>query len=469
MNDNLRSTDAGARLDRLPMSRWHCKLTALIGAGIFIDIFELYSGSSVLAALVQDGWSTVAINANFLAVTFVGLLLGAWLAGILGDRFGRRFCYQLNLALFGFASIAAAFAPNMTVLIILRFFIGLGLGAEVVVGYATLAEFLPANVRGRVISAVALISNFSFFISLVIAYYIIPSIGWRYMFLLPGVAAVCVWLARKSMPESPRWLEANGRTDEAEALLRDIEEQVAQGRPLPSYRPEAPVAMSPVSFAILFSPGVLRNTLVGILINITVGFSLYGFMQWLPTIFVERGMTLGSSLQVSMVFALGKTTGAVIGALIADRFGRRPVITLFSSLSALIGAGLVFAQGAAFLGVGFALATCLGVANTIAFTVYVPELFETRYRLRGTGLCGAAGRLATSAVQYLVVFLMAWGGLGAIASALAVALLMQAVVVWLFGIETMREPLERTAIDTPLKSQDAASSAEQPTLTPSRS
>ena len=78
--------NAGARLDRLPMSRWHYKLIALVTAGVFVDLFELYSGGSILASLVQSGWSTMPINATFLSVTFLGLLIGAWCAGVLGDR-----------------------------------------------------------------------------------------------------------------------------------------------------------------------------------------------------------------------------------------------------------------------------------------------------------------------------------------------------------------------------------------------
>ena len=201
------TVNAGPRLDRLPISGWHYKVLALVAAGIMVDLFELYSGGSILAALVGNGWSSVALNARFLAVTFMGMLLGAWLSGIAGDAFGRRFCYRANLLVFGLASIAAAAAPNMNVLITLRFFMGLGLGAEVVVGYAALAEFLPASHRGRLVAAVAVFANCGFFLSLAMAYFVIPTLGWRWMFLIPGIVALGVWYARRAMPESPRWLE----------------------------------------------------------------------------------------------------------------------------------------------------------------------------------------------------------------------------------------------------------------------
>ena len=446
MSPATATADAGPRLDRMPLTPWHHRLAMLITAGLFLDTFELYSGGGVLAAMVQGGWSTPSINATFLVVTFIGLVIGAWAAGILGDRFGRRFCYQANLALFGLASIAGAFAPDMTTLIVLRFFMGLGLGAEIVVGYATLAEFMPKASRGKVISAVATVVNLSFFISLVIAYYVIPSLGWRAMFLLPGVVAMGVWLARKSMPESPRWLESKGRIAEAEHVLAGIEAKVARHAPLPPYVSAPGVPTGPVSIAVLFRPGVLRNTIVGIVINISVGITLYGFLQWLPTVFVQRGLTLGSALQISMVMALGKSLGGLVGVGLADRTGRKPSIIVSSVVGAALGGWLIATSGVLFLVVGFGLAVCIGIANTVGFTVYVPELFETRFRLRGAGLCGAAGRLASSGVQYGVVWLLAAGGLGGLTAGLSGMLLVQALVVGLLGTETKRRALDNEAV-----------------------
>ena len=446
MTTLLVAVNAGPRLDRLPLTRWHIRIAALITAGLFLDTFELYSGGGVLAALIQTGWSTVSINATFLTVTFVGLVIGAWAAGVLGDQFGRRFCYQSNLALFGLASIAGSLAPDMTTLVVLRFFMGLGLGAEIVVGYATLAEFMPKASRGRLISAVATIVNLSFFISLVIAYYVIPAFGWRMMFLLPGVAAMAVWFARKSMPESPRWLESKGRVAEAEEVLRGIEAQAAHHGPLPAYVPAPAVQTEPVSVAVLFAPGVIRNTVVGIVINVSVGIALYGFLQWLPTVFVQRGLTLGSALQISMVMALGKSLGGLVGVGLADRAGRKASVIGSSVDGAALGFWLITTSGAMFLAVGFSLAVCIGIANTVGFTVYVPELFETRFRLRGAGLCGAVGRLASSGVQYGVVLVLAAGGLGGLTAALSGTLLVQAAVVGLLGVETKKRALDNEAV-----------------------
>ncbi len=424
------------------MSAWHYKIVGLVAAGIFVDTFELYSGGGILAALVQDGWSSVALNARFLAVTFVGLTIGAWLTGVVGDALGRRFCYRVNLLVFGLASIAAAFAPNMTVLITLRLIMGLGLGAEVVTGYAALGEFLPAANRGRFVSMVVLITNTSFFISLLVSYYVLPTLGWRYMFLFPGIAALGVWFARRAMPESPRWLEATGRTAEADRLVAAVEQQAACHGPLPAWTPAPSAATAPLPFSTLFAAGTVRATLLGMLINVVVAFTLYGFMQWLPTVFVQRGMSLGSSLLTTMVFAAGYTTGALVATLICDRIGRKTCIVAFSVLAAVLGVSVGYTEGLAFLVSGYVLALLFGTANVVAFTVYVPELFETRLRLRGAGLCGSAGRLTTVAIQFAIAPMLAFGGLTTVCMALAAILLAQAVCVGLFGAETRAKSLD---------------------------
>ena len=143
------AVNAGARLDRLPVSSFHYRIFWLVGAGMFFDGYDLYVAGGVLAATVQTKFSTIPQNLQFLSLTFVGMTIGSLVTGFLGDRFGRRFTYQVNLLIFGLASLAAAFAQDMNQLIICRFVQGLGLGAEIVVGYSTLTEFVPPQTRGR--------------------------------------------------------------------------------------------------------------------------------------------------------------------------------------------------------------------------------------------------------------------------------------------------------------------------------
>ena len=144
--------NAGGRLDRLPISSFHYRIFLLVGAGMLFDGYDLYVFTNVLPAAAQSGFSTPLQNADFISKTFLGMTIEALATGFLGDHYGRRFTYQINLLIFGLASLAAPFAPDMTALIWLRFVMGLGLGAEIVVGYSTLTEFVPPRSRGRWLS-----------------------------------------------------------------------------------------------------------------------------------------------------------------------------------------------------------------------------------------------------------------------------------------------------------------------------
>src|ERR1700692_1034288 len=199
----------------------------LIGAGMFFDGFDIYLAATVLGAVLKSGFSTLGQNAEFVSATFVGMMLGSFFTGFLGDRYGRRFTYQANLAIFGLASIAATFSPSMTVLILLRFVMGVGLGAENVVGYATMTEFVPPQARGKWLGVVSVFVVAGLPVTAVLGTLIIPRFGWRIMFALGGLGALVVWHLRKALPESPRWLESIGRTEEADAILRAIEQEVS--------------------------------------------------------------------------------------------------------------------------------------------------------------------------------------------------------------------------------------------------
>ena len=188
-----RIVNSGARLDRLPISRFHWRVLWLISAGAILDAFDIYLAGGVTAAMLHDGFSTLKQNAAFVSATFFGMLIGAGLAGWVGDHMGRRYSYQTNLALFGVASIAAVFAPNIETLIGLRWLMGVGLGAELVVAAGTLCEFIPPTYRGRWISMMGLVINSGLLFATFTGYFVIPHFGWRVMFAIAGVGAMIVW------------------------------------------------------------------------------------------------------------------------------------------------------------------------------------------------------------------------------------------------------------------------------------
>ena len=438
---------AGARLDRLPLGAFHRRILVLIAAGMFFDAFDIYLQGSLLGALVHDGWSTPAINASFLSYTFLGMLVGACAAGLIGDRFGRRASYQINLAIFGLASLAAAFAPNMTVLIALRFVMGIGLGAEIVVGYGTLAEFIPPSHRGRWVGLLSLFTNLAVTATGFVSLAVIPTLGWRAMFVIVGVGAIGVWVARKNMPESPRWLESRGRLVEAETILSAIEAECGGAVNLPA--PDmtlVPAPQLPDRLSYLFSGQMLRRTVLALLTAVASTTALYGFNGWLPTFLVKQGHGIVATLAFTAVMGLGAPVGSLLGSLIADRFGRRPGVIALSLAWAACGVGYSYAgSNALLMAIGFAVMVSAYGLVSVGYAIYIPELFPTRLRLRGAGLAGAAGRLAAAGAQYGVVWAYTLGGVGAVSACMAALLVLLAVVVLVFGIETRQRSLESLA------------------------
>ncbi|SDD74415.1 MFS transporter [Paraburkholderia lycopersici] len=440
------SPNAGARLDRLPVSRFHWRIVGLVAGGMFLDGFEIYLGAAVLSALLKSGWSDLAHNAQFVSLTFAGMVLGAWLAGVLGDRYGRRFSYQANLLLFGVASLAGACAPNMTWLVSARFFMGIGLGAEIVVGYVTVSEFVPPAQRGRWGSALSALTNLSLFVSALLGYLIIPRYGWRWMFVIVGTGALVVWYLRKKMPESPRWLEAHGRNDEAERVLAAIEAEAGNVQSLPPVSPQLRQPRRQRPFTALFSRALIRRTLVASVILIVLNTVIYGFIAWIPSFMAKSGMSIVSSLGFATLMSLGGPVGGVIGMLSGDRVGRKPGNVIFSALAIVLGALYPNVSAPALLAViGFALVTTIYAMVAFAWALYVPELFPTDLRMRGSGFCNTLGRLMTVLTPWLVVWLYGRYQLPGVVAAMLGLLVVQILVVAVFGIETRGFSLETLA------------------------
>jgi putative MFS transporter len=420
----------------------------MIGLGLFFDAFDLYMASGVMVGLVASGWATMASNAHFLSAGALGALIGAFFAGWLGDRYGRKFTFQFNLMLFGVVSIAAALAPSMTWLIVLRFIMGLGLGAEIVVGYATISEFVPPATRGRWNAVLFFLSTSSLLISTALGYLIIPHLGWRWMFAIAGAGALVVWLMRKKMPESPRWLESVGRHAEADEIVTRIEAEVirAEGRPLPDPEPvaAAPARIRHYRFGDLFRLPLLISTIVGVTLNVVGLAGVYGFIIWLPTFLMKRGLTLHSSLGYSALMATGSLIGIALAGTVSDRLGRRRGVVIMSLIAALL--GWIYPQMATVLSttlVGVLLTTALYFCGALGFSAYVPELFPTELRLRGCGIASVAGRAGSIVAPQLVSVLYAYGGgVKAVTLALIGLLLLQAAIVGSFGKETTNRSLD---------------------------
>ena len=414
---------------------------------MFFDGYDLYIAGGVLASAVQTKFSTVPQNLQFISLTFVGMTLGALITGFVGDKMGRRFTYQINLLIFGLASLAAAFAQDMTQLIACRFVQGLGLGAEIVVGYSTLTEFVPPKTRGRWLSMMAFIVVAGFPVTALLGYLIIPAFGWRPMFVIAGVGSLVVWYLRKNLPESPRWLESQGRTEEAEALMQAIEKEAAGGRHAAAGGDAG--AGAQVAASDMLKPPLLQRMIVGSWALITINTLIFGFVIFLPQFFLRQGLTIANSLAYTLVLSAASLVGCALGAYLSDAIGRRWSI-IGASIVTIV-TGYIYARfnaasdPAIVLSVGFVLIVAIYVQTAILFGVYTPELFPTEIRLRANGICNTLGRGATVVSPFIVGALMASYQLPGVVWLMIGLVVVQIVVVWAWGVEPRNRGLEEVA------------------------
>ena len=425
----------GARLDRLPVTQLHRKVFNLIAVGMFFEGFDIYIAASVLGATYKSGFSTLVQNGFFISMTFVGMTLGALLTGFLGDRYGRQFTYQLNLIVFGVASLASAVAPNMTTLIALRFLMGLGLGAEVVVGYSMMAEFFPARIRGRWSGMMCTLVTAGLPVSAFLAWLLVPTFGWRVMFLLGAVGSFVAWFLRRELPESPRWLVVMGRDAEADALVSRFEREAgftSTSNLLPTH--EAIVSHATGD---LFQSPFLASLIVGCVSLMVANSVIQGFVVWLPTFFVGQGESIARSTGFAMLMALGGPIGSALGALVADYLGRKLTIVTVSCLAIGLSVAFVFSGTSPVMPIiGFLLTIPIYLLVAVLFAIYIPELFPTALRLRGVGICNAVGRSASIIVPLSIGPLFANLGIAGVLAVMSSALIAMCVVVIALGTET---------------------------------
>ncbi|MFC9354847.1 MFS transporter [Arthrobacter sp. NPDC057013] len=402
--------NATHRLDSLPISKFHRRMMWLVGLGLFFDSFDNTLSSAVLASMLPTGFSTLELNSLFLSATFAGLATGAALSGWLSDRIGRGFAFQFSLGLFGILALAAAFAPNVEVLIGLRLLMAIGMGAEYVICYGMITEFFPRSHRGKYLGLLGVFGGFGVSLSSLIGFLVIPTFSWRAMFVIGGVGALIAWWLRRNMPESPRWLESRGRYEEAEAALQKIEKESGVTSPKVTTAPvvdqEAGAAHDKANYVpvtVLFSRGVIGRTILALVLTVICLFGSYSVTGWMPTFFVKQGMNVTSSLGFNAAIMSGYVVGPLLCALLADKLGRRRSIVGSGTLAAIFAGIYPFmTEPALIITIGFILVAMAASFLTMCLGT-VPEFFPTAFRFRGGGLAQTVGRVGLIASPFIVL------------------------------------------------------------------
>ncbi|MGO2747568.1 MFS transporter [Microbacterium sp.] len=425
----------GTRLDDLPFTRRHLRLLTGSGLGWALDAMDVGLISFILAALAQQ-WDISKTESGWIAsVGFIGMALGASLGGLLADRFGRRQVFAITLLIYGLATGASALAGGVAILLVLRFFVGLGLGAELPVASTYVSEFAPARIRGRLIVILEAFWAVGWTAAALIGYFVIPASadGWRWAFALGAVPAVYALVVRWGLPESPRWLASRGRISEAERIVATFEADAGiVASPSPSAeRPARALAVSArARLGTLWSAEFRLRTLCIWLVWFCVNFAYYGAFIWIPSILVDAGYDLIRSFGFTLVITLAQIPGYAVAAWLIEVWGRRLTLSVFLVGSAASAVLFGTASGdAAIIGSGMAL-SFFNLGAWGALYAVTPEIYPTSLRGTGSGWAAGVGRIASIIAPLLVPVLLGIGGAPLLFVVFAAFFVVAAVAAW---------------------------------------
>jgi putative MFS transporter len=403
------------RLDRLPFSPQHRRLLVGSGTGWALDAMDVGLVSFVMAALAVQ-WDLGPTTLSWIAsIGFIGMAIGASLGGLLADRIGRRQVFALTLLVYGLATGAAALSWSVASLLVFRFLVGLGLGAELPVASTLVSEFAPARIRGRVVVALESFWAVGWVLAALTGYFVIPlsDDGWRWALALGAVPAVYSVVVRFGLPESVRFLEHRGRHAEAEAAVRRFEESAGVAPPPEGARavPDAPADAAPAPRPGALWQRDLRTSTASLwTVWFAVNFAYYGAFIWIPSLLVASGMDLVRSFGFTLVITLAQLPGYAVAAVLVELWGRRPTLSLFllGSAVAAVFFGTADSERAILLA-GMAL-SFFNLGAWGALYAISPEVYPTSLRGTGTGAAAGFGRIASVLAPLSVPFLLDLGG-----------------------------------------------------------
>lgn len=395
------------RLETAPFGRAHGCLVLGAGVGWALTAMNVGVVAAVTAALAGQ-WSLSAgqvMQASSLG--FAGMAVGAALGGRLADVIGRRDVFVASLLVNGLASLATASADTVQVMLVLRFVIGLGLGAALPVASTLVSEMSPERIRGRVVVVLESFWAVGWLLYALVGRFVVQPYadGWRWA-LLAGVVPVLLAVAvRWGIPESARFLVGKGRLDEAERVIRRFEPAAAT-RPglLVPQRPAGPTATART----IRSP---RRTIALWLVWFSINFAYYGVFTWRTSILPPGpGQDFVRSFTYTMIMVLAQFPGYAVAAWLIEKWGRRTTLATFLGGAAISAVGFTVASTPTQLGGGVAALSFFTLGAWGVLYAVGPELYSTQVRGTATGLAAAFGRIGSMIAPVSVPLMLNAGG-----------------------------------------------------------
>lgn len=402
------------RLDRLPVTGKHKKLLIGSGIGWALDAMDVGLISFIMAALAVH-WGITPTESSWLAsIGFIGMAIGATFGGLLADKFGRRHVFALTLLVYGLATGASALSTGLVMLLVLRFLIGLGLGAELPVASTLISEFSPVKVRGRMVVLLEAFWAVGWILAAVIGTFVVGAhdSGWRWALALGMVPAFYALYVRLHLPESVRFLESCGRHEEAEEIVASFEAAVPTDAELADAPSTPTFAEDDVTSRSIWSPSLRGRTAALWTVWFCVNLSYYGAFVWIPSLLVADGFSLVKSFSFTLIITLAQLPGYAMAAWLIEVWGRRVTLAAFLVGSACAAGLYGFAHTEWLILVAGCLLSFFNLGAWGALYAVGPELYPTHLRGAGTGAAAGFGRLASIIAPLLVPLILAGAGSG---------------------------------------------------------
>ena len=378
--------------------------------GLIFDGYDLVVYGAVVSTFLKDptqiGEVTPALAGTLGSYALIGTLVGALLAGSVGDIIGRRKVMLTAYAWFSVGMLITALVSSATMFGILRFLTGLGVGALVATTGALVAEIAPAGKKNLCNAITYSGVPIGSMLSALLAILLLDSIGWRGMFMIGAAPLVILLpLAIFRMPESVAWLVSRERSNRR---ARSRSGPACRCRRRPTAAQEA-AKREKVGFAGLFSHGYWRPTILVGFMSASALMLVYALNTWLPVLMEGAGFNTKGSLSFLLVLNGGAIVGALIGSRVADRFGPKPVVVASFVIGAVAMFLMTLSVPVALLLV-FVAIVGLGTSGTqILIYGFSAGYYPTPMRGAGVAWCAGFGRLGGVAGPLLGGFLLAAG------------------------------------------------------------
>ncbi|MEX2457575.1 MAG: MFS transporter [Actinomycetota bacterium] len=441
-------------LDDAPIKGTHVALLLVMAAAITIDVMKPTTLSFVVPGMSREYGLKSPLNpAGMVPVAWLplagisGTVIGSFVWGWMGDRTGRRASILMAGVLFIATSICGSM-PNYNWNFVMCFIMGLGVGGMLPITFALMAETIPARHRGWLMVLIGGDVAGAYIITSWLASWLTPTFGWRILWLLGLPTGVILILLNRWIPESPRFLLANGRDDEARAVMERygaavVEEETSE------LQVEERVGGG---FGQLLRAPFGGLTLAIGLLGLGIGLVSFGFQLWIPTNLQELGFTEVTSDRILRDSALIGFPATFLVAWMYGFWSSKRTMILLALLTAAALAGFVIAGDSVATNKPLLYVLLImpitGISSLLAVLLaYGSEVYPTRLRSKGTGLAAGASKLGGVLIIGIVVAAIAVPSISGTALLGGVPLLLAALAVGLWGIETHRRRLEAITAD----------------------